>query len=168
MNKLSLVLAAAGLFGFAGGAASAAQLSPQDQSFVKQAAEGGLAEVQGGQLAEQKGATPAVKQLGQTLVADHTRLNDQLKQIAQQQNFTLPQSVDSEDRQEMQKMKKLSGTKFDKAFTKDEVGDHKEMIQKFEKEAKTTQDPALKQWAEAGIPVLQKHLRMAQQAESAG
>ncbi len=167
MRKLPFALAAATLIGLAAGAASAAQLSPQDEQFVKQAAQGGMGEVQAGQLAEEKGASPAVKQLGQTLVTDHTTMNNQLKQIAQQQGFTLPQSLDQEDQQDMQEMKKLSGAQFDKQFTKEEVEDHMKMIQALQKEAQNGQDSALRSFAQSGIPVMQKHLQMAQQAQSA-
>jgi putative membrane protein len=168
MRKLPLALAAAGLIGFAAGTAGAAQLSAQDQQFVKQAAQGGLEEIQSGQAAEQRGASPAVKQLGQTLVADHTMMDNQLKQIAQQQGFTLPQSLDQEQRQELQQMNKLSGAQFDKQFTDEQIEDHQKMIQLLQKEAQSTQDSALREFAQAGIPVMQKHLRMAQQAQSAG
>jgi putative membrane protein len=168
MRKLPLALAAASLIGFAAGAASAAQLSPQDEQFVKQAAQGGMEEIQSGQAAEQKGASPAVKQLGRTLVTDHTMMDDQLKRIAQQQGFTLPQSLDQEDRQELQQMNKLNGAEFDKQFTGEQIEDHTKMIQLLQKEAQTTQDPALRSFAQSGIPVMQKHLRMAQQAQSAG
>ena len=167
MRKFSIALAAAGLIGFAAGAASAAQLSQQDQNFVKQAAQGGLEEIQSGQMAEQKGASQAIKQLGQTLVTDHTMMNEQLKQIAQQQGFTLPQSLSQDDRQEMQQLRNASGQQFDRQFADEQIEDHQKMIQVLQKEAQTTQDPALREFAQSGIPVMQKHLQMAQQAKSA-
>jgi putative membrane protein len=167
MRKFSIALAAAGLIGFAAGTASAAQLSQQDQDFVKQAAQGGLEEIQSGQMAEQKGASQAIKQLGQTLVTDHTMMNEQLKQIAQQQGFTLPQSLSQDDRQEMQQLRNASGQQFDRQFADEQVEDHQKMIQVLQKEAQTTQDPALREFAQSGIPVMQKHLQMAQQAKSA-
>jgi putative membrane protein len=168
MRKFSIALAAAGLIGFAAGAASAAQLSQQDQNFVKQAAQGGLEEIQSGQMAEQKGASQAIKQLGQTLVTDHTMMNEQLKQIAQQQGFTLPQSLPQDDRQEMQQLRNLSGQQFDRQFADEQIEDHQKMIQALQKEAQTTQDQALRAFAQSGIPVMQKHLQMAEQAKGAG
>jgi putative membrane protein len=168
MRKLSIALAAASLIGFAAGTAGAAQLSEQDQDFVKQAAQGGIEEIQSGQMAEQKGASQAIKQLGQTLVSDHTMMNEQLKQIAQQQGFTLPQSLPQDDRQEMQQLRNLSGQQFDRQFADEQIEDHQKMIQALQKEAQTTQDPALRAFAQSGIPVMQKHLQMAEQAKSAG
>lgn len=168
MKKLSLALAAAGLLGFAAGSASAAQLSQQDETFVQKAAQTNLAEIQAGQMAEQKGTTSAVKQLGQTMVADHTTMNNELKQLAQQQGFSVPSSVPADEKQKQQQLQKLSGAQFDQQFAKEEVEDHRTAIQEFMKEAQTTQDPALRQFAQSGIPALQKHLQMAQQAQAGG
>ncbi len=167
MNKLSLALAAAGLLGFAAGA-SAAQLSQQDETFVKKAAQTNLAEIQAGQMAEEKGTTTAVKQLGQAMIADHTKMNDELKQLAQQQGFSVPNSVAADEKQEQQQLQKLSGAQFDQQFAKEEVEDHRTAIQEFMQEVQTTQDPALRQLAQSAVPVLQKHLQMAQHAEAAG
>jgi len=167
MHKIVVAFAAAGLIGL-GASASAAQLSQQDQSFMKKAAQGNLAEIQGGQLAAQHGTSSAIKQLGQTLATDHTQMNDQLTQLAQQQGVTLPTTTDSADKRQMRSVKKLSGRKFDQTFAKDEVADHQKTIKMFQQEAQNTKDTALHQWIESGIPVLQKHLQMAQQAETAG
>ena len=56
----------------------------QDKAFLHKAAAGGMAEIQLGQLAEQKGNSPEVKQFGQKMVEDHSRLNDQMKPLAEQ------------------------------------------------------------------------------------
>jgi putative membrane protein len=61
-----------------------AQISPQDERFVMDAAQTNIAEVDAGHMAVQKGTSPAIKQLGETLIADHARAEDQLRQIAQQ------------------------------------------------------------------------------------
>ncbi len=50
-----------------------------DSMFVKKAAQGGLAEVELGQLATQKAANEEVKKFGQRMVDDHSKANDQLK-----------------------------------------------------------------------------------------
>ncbi len=163
-RKLPVALAVVGLIGFAAGHASAAKLSQQDRTFMRQAAQGGLGEVQAGQLAQERGDSQAVKQLGQTLVTDHTRMNDQLMQIAQQHGVTLPRTTDSKDRSDAQALQKLSGPQFDRQFAQGQVQDHRTMIQKLQTEERTTKDPSLRQWAQAGIPVMQQHLQMAQQA----
>src|SRR4051794_36516517 len=66
----------------AGGGAS-------DQHFVMDAAKGGLAEVELGQLASQKASSDQVKQFAQRMVTDHGKANDELKSLAQSKQITL-------------------------------------------------------------------------------
>src|SRR5512132_3270594 len=61
-----------------------------DQMFVKKAAEGGMAEVDLGNVAKQNGSNDAVKQFGDRMVTDHGKANDELKSLAQQKSWTLP------------------------------------------------------------------------------
>src|SRR5690348_16339814 len=58
-----------------------------DHTFIMKAAEGGLAEVQLGKLAADKGSSEQVKQFGQKMVDDHGKANDELKTIAQGKNI---------------------------------------------------------------------------------
>src|SRR5437588_6359038 len=61
-----------------------------DKQFLKEAADGGLAEVELGQLASSKASSDEVKKFGQRMVEDHGKANDQLKQLAQSKNVDLP------------------------------------------------------------------------------
>lgn len=74
---------------------SSASTTAADTTFVKEAARGGLAEVELGQLAEQKGATEGVKKFGLRMVADHTKADDQLKQVAEKEHIDLPKEPDA-------------------------------------------------------------------------
>jgi hypothetical protein len=76
--------------GEVGGASS---LSSSDRNFIMKAAQGGMAEVELGQLASQRASDPQVKQFAERMVADHGKANDQLKQIASSKNVTLPTDV---------------------------------------------------------------------------
>src|SRR5467141_3454686 len=66
------------------------QLSAKDYRFVREAARGGMEEVQKGQLAQQKGANQSIKDFGQRMVTEHSKANDELKQIVSQKGATLP------------------------------------------------------------------------------
>jgi putative membrane protein len=137
-----------------------------DQSFANAAAQGGLAEVAAGQLAEQKAASPQVKQFGQTLVADHTESDAGLQQIAKQKKLTLPTEPSEDQKSEMQKLQGLSGSAFDRQFVQDQIKDHQEDIQMFEQEAATGKDGTLKAYSEKVLPVLRKHLQIAESLAS--
>ena len=161
MNKLIFaVIVAASL---APAAASAA--SQADKSFVTEAVQGNLAEIQMGQLAQQKGQSDAVKSYGQMLVSDHQANNEKAKQVASQLGVTPPTQPSAKQKSEYDKMSKLSGAAFDRQFAQMMVKDHKQDIAKFQREAKKTKDP-LGQYASDTLPVLKKHLEAAQKMES--
>jgi putative membrane protein len=164
MSKLPLGLLAASAFGVLAAAASAAQLSRQDQTFVEQATTGNLAEIQAGQMALTKGSSPEVKQLAQAMVADHSSAADQLSQIAQQNGLNLPTQPTAAQRADAQHLSTLNGPQFDEAFARHEVEDHQKVIAQFQAEVKSGRDPALKSFAQQTLPALQKHLRLAQAA----
>jgi putative membrane protein len=132
-----------------------------DKKFVKDAALGGLTEVELGKLAAQKGSSDAVKQFGQKLVDDHTKANDELKQIASTENIQVPDTLDSKHQSRVDKLSKLSGPSFDKAYIKDQVKDHEKDVKEFQSEAQGGSDPNVKQFASKTLPVLQQHLSMA-------
>ena len=133
-------------------------LNSADKAFAMKAAQGGLAEVQMGKLAADKGSSPDVKAFGQQMVDDHTKANDQLKSVAQQENMTLPATVNSKDQAEYDKLNGLSGAAFDKEYVRDMVKDHMMDVKEFEREANKGQDPAIKGFASQTLPVLQGHL----------
>ena len=89
----------------------------QDKMFLQKASEGGMAEVQLGQLAAQKGNSAEVKQFGQKMVEDHTRLNEQMKPIADTLGVNAPKHLNKVDQAEYDKLSSLSGDAFDTPST---------------------------------------------------
>ena len=140
---------------------TSARISP-DKMFMKKAAEGGLAEVQLGQLATQKASSDDVKKFGQRMVDDHTKANDQLKQVAAQENITLPTEPSAKDKATKERLEKLSGAEFDRAYMKDMVTDHQKDVADFARESKTGQDAAVKNFAQQTLPTLRSHLKEAE------
>ena len=130
------------------------------------AAQGGMAEVQLGQLAAQKASNPDVKAFGQRMVDDHTKANDQLKAVAQQENMTLPSTPDPKDQALYSKLQNMSGPEFDKVYMKAMVKDHQTDVKEFQKEADKGKDPQIKNFASQTLPTLQQHLSMAQSTEA--
>lgn len=161
MKKLATTCLAGGLFGLLTGQASAA-LSSADRTFAQQAAASSIGEVQAAQAAQQKAASPQVRQFASRIINDHTQANDQLQQIADQDNLTLPSQPDARDRSAMQRLSGLNGSEFDRSYAQQEVRDHQQAIALFQHEASSGHDPALKQFAQQTLPVLRQHLQMAQ------
>jgi len=143
-------------------------LSPADRKFLTSAAEGGLAEVQMGQLAQQKGTTPAIKNFGQELVTDHSKANSELQQVASSVGVTLPTQPNAQQKAQYDKLSKMSGAQFDHAFVNYQIKDHEKDIAEFQREAKTGSNPAVKNFAAQTVPALQKHLQTARQIAAGG
>jgi len=142
-------------------ASSTGKLAPADKQFIKKAAQGGLAEVQLGQLATEKADSPDVKQFGQKMVDDHSKANDQLKQVASNKGVTVPDKLSAKDAATKARLEKLSGKAFDRAYMRDMVMDHTKDVSEFRTEAKTAKDPDVKSFASQTLPTLQDHLKQA-------
>ncbi len=185
INAMTLVLCGASAFGVAASAQyrpaqspappSSAQTVPNpilsqndatppqqetDKEFLHKAAEGGMMEVQLGQLAADKATDPEVKAFGQKMVTDHSALNASMKPIAERMGVKVPDHLNRKDQGTYNKMNALSGTDFDKAYVKDMVMDHHQDLRAFGNEAKTVKDPELKAAVEHGHDVIKEHSEM--------
>jgi len=147
--------------------ASAGKLTGADKTFVEKAAIGGMAEVQLGNLAQQKAANDQVKQFAARMVTDHSKANDELKQIASAKGVQLPTSLDKKHQSDMERLQKMSGADFDKAYMSHMVDDHKTDVSDFKKEAGSGRDSDLKSFASKTLPTLEEHLKMAQTTNDA-
>ena len=134
-----------------------------DQAFVRKALEGGTAEVQLGQLAQQKSQSDDVKQFGQKMVADHTQLGDAMKPVAQQLGVKPPTEPSKKDRQLIARLETLSGPQFDEAYIQAMLKDHQQDLKEFQNEAQSAQNPNVKRVAQVGAGVISQHLQMIQQ-----
>jgi len=153
-------------FSFAQSSDQAGKVSAADKQFAMKAAQGGMAEVELGKLAADKGKSDDVKQFGQHMVDDHSKANDQLKSVAQQKNITLPTDLSAKDKALKNKLSGMSGDQFDKAYMAAMVKDHKTDIAEFQKEANSGKDSDIKNFASQTLPTLKDHLKMAQDANA--
>jgi putative membrane protein len=131
------------------------------KSFIKDAIEGDIAEVDVGKLAQEKGQSPGVKDFGAMLIKDHSEHKAKAEEVASQIGVEPPTSSSMTEKATYAKLKLLSGTSFDTAFAKAMVKDHQQDIKEFQKES-TKSDPAGK-LAQETLLVLHKHLEAAQQ-----
>jgi putative membrane protein len=139
-----------------------------DKKFTKEAAIGGLTEVELGKLAQQKASSDAVKQFAQKMVDDHSKAHEELKQVATKEGLEVPDAPDKKNQSRIDKLAKLSGPDFDKAYIKDQLKDHKQDVKKFEGESKNGTVPGVKDFATKTLPTLEQHLQMVKGLEKSG
>lgn len=136
-------------------------LNQQDQGFIRDAGIGGMAEVTLGKLAEQRAKADPVKDFARRMVQDHSKANDQLAALAKQHNIGMPKELDEEHRQVHDRLEKLSGAEFDRAYIESQVQDHQKTAQLFEWEINSGQNAQLKSFASETLPTILHHLEMA-------
>jgi putative membrane protein len=161
---LALMLSSGALF--AADKEARGQLTSSDYKFVTDATRGSMEEVQLGEVAKQKAGSPAVREFGEKMVTDHQKANDNLKQIVQKKGALVPTSLSHSETSRLDRLQKLSGAEFDKAYISDMVTDHKKDVKEFKKAAKNLSDPELKAFAENKLPIIQEHLRQAENLEA--
>lgn len=128
-----------------------------DEDFIREAASGGMMEVELGRYAQQNAQNPRVKQFGAMMVRNHSKANEELREIASGKNVTISDLEDSH-RRKMTDLQKKSGEDFDEAYIKEMVDDHEKDVDKFKKMAENGKDPDLKAFAAKTLPVLLMHL----------
>jgi putative membrane protein len=139
---------------------AAETVKPGDKDWAEKVAIDGMAEVQLGEMAEKKGG-PKVKDFGKHMVTDHGKANDELKAVATKNGVKLPTKIDAEHQAVVDKLSKLSGADFDKAYLDEMVAAHKKAIAALETETKESQSP-FKDWATKTLPTIKEHLKMAE------
>jgi putative membrane protein len=137
---------------------SMAPVDNDTKDFAKEAATGGMMEVQLGNIAQKNSANQSIKDFGQMMVTDHSKVNDELKDLASKKNVVLPSTVTEKQQKEIDNLSKKTGTDFDKAYVSMMVDDHKKDIDAFKKNGQKLKDPDFKNFIVATLPTLQKHL----------
>jgi putative membrane protein len=138
--------------------------SAWDEEWLMMSIQGDLFEIQGGKLAEQKGTTEKVRQLGATLVKDHTESLQEATELANKLGIPVPSEPSPTQQWELQVVATFSGTAFDRWYSDLEVKDHMQDIQEAQDEADKGCNPEIRDDAEDEIPMLEKHLHLAQEA----
>jgi putative membrane protein len=142
------------------------KLPRADEKFLKDAAGDNLAEVKLGELAEQHAASDSVKRFGKRMGTDHQKAYDELKQLAAQKGVVVPTTLDRTHQALHDRLAKLSGADFDRAYMKEMVKDHDKDVKEFQKEASSGKDPDLKSWASTTLSTLKEHQQQAKQVQA--
>jgi len=132
-----------------------------DATFLKTAIGINLAEIQLGQLAEQKSQNDQVRKYGAMLVKDHQASNQEATGLARQTNVTPPESPSREDQTAFQQLSSMSGKDFDASFLDHMIKGHKTAIDLFTDKSDDAKSDVTA-FAKKTLPDLKKHLQTAE------
>jgi putative membrane protein len=134
-------------------------ISGPDAKFAVEAANGGMAEVELGKLAQEMATNSQVKDFGKMMVKDHSMANVEMKELAKSKKITLPDSMGSEEQKLKAELAAKSGAEFDKAYVEAMVNDHKKDIATFEEARKKVKYPEMTALIDKALPMLKMHLK---------
>ena len=143
--------------------ASKTKVTAEDTQFMKDAAQSGMAEIKMGELASSNAESQQVKALAQKLVTDHSKVNEELKQLATKKSVMLPDAVTEQQKTMLQHLSSLKGSEFDSAFKQHAVENHQKSVDKFKATSEKAKDADIKAFAAKTLPALQLHLALAKQ-----
>ena len=137
------------------------RVSRSDRHFIQKAAGGGLAEVALGNMARERARDAQVRQFGERMVQDHTKANQELTTLAGTRGVGTPADSDRKHRRVMERLGKLQGAEFDRAYMEAMVEDHEDTVELFEEQSRDGDDAELKAFATKTLPALRDHLQQA-------
>lgn len=130
----------------------------KDAQFLVNASEMNLEEIQLGQLAQQKGSSTQVQELGKMMENAHAKSQSSLIALAKSKAITIPTSGTYEVKDSYKNLNEKSGNDFDKAYADMMVSEHKEAIDSFEEASKESVDGDIKNWAVTSLSDMRTHL----------
>jgi len=161
--KIQILLPGACLLALFPATGHAQTLSNADKQFMIMAAKTDMTEAHIGQMAENQANRPEVKDFAKALVQDHTDSYVHLNELAGKTGVSIPKGIDSGKDSNIQLLGHLKGATFDRTFERDEIASHRRALELFKREAAHAQNPDVKAYATSKIPVLEKHLHLAEE-----
>lgn len=137
-------------------------VSTLDQEFFRLAYQGNNAEIQTSQLALQRSQDPEIREYAQRMISEHTRANEELTRLANQQNLELPsERVDPLNRALAERLSQLSGAEFNQAYMTAQANAHLRTIALYRTELAQGQEDGLRTYASRVLPQVEQHYEMA-------
>lgn len=146
----------------AGSESTSTGLDEEGATFVKKATVGGLMEIAAAKIAIANSKSTEVKSFAEQMLADHSKANKELKQLAINKKIITPDSLPAEEQIHLNEMKKMSGSDFDKHYVAMMVNDHEKTVKLFE-QGKENKDADLKSWATNTLAVIEMHATKAKE-----
>jgi putative membrane protein len=138
------------------------------QQFLSQAARGNMVEIEAAQLALNTSQSSQVRQAAQQVLDDHRRAQQDAQRLASNLNHSLPNRPSEAQRQTLARLQGLQGANFDREFLATMESSHREQLNLFRTEGLAVNNQQVRNFAQNQIPILERHLQMAQQIRSQG
>jgi putative membrane protein len=135
-----------------------AQSRQMDQRFLGQVTQASLLNIAMGKMALEKSSNPAVKEFAKKMVADHERGLPIFKRVAERDGVTVDLQMDAKHKERLDKLAKLSGPEFDRAYIKDQLKAYQRMVSYYQSEADNSTESVATKMATNMLPAVQKHL----------
>lgn len=144
--------------------AAGEKLSSGDEKALKDMAQANINEVAAAKIALSKAQSSDVKAFAQKMVDDHGNALTKVMAVAEKKGVTLPTEPDAQHKAMADKLEKASGDDFDKMYMENAgTKDHKMVLSKLQSDAKNIKDPDVKALADEHTPVVEQHLKSAEQ-----
>jgi putative membrane protein len=145
----------------------AARLDGKDESFLKQAAQNGHAEVEASKLAQTKATQADVKSFAGKMVEEHQKASQELAALASSKGVKLPEGPSLMQKAKLKMLSGADGAKFDKRYAENfGVKAHEDTVKLFKNAAAGAKDADVKAFAQKTLPTLEQHLTMARSMEA--
>jgi len=125
-----------------------------------------LYEIKASENAALNATTPEVKKVANMMVEAHTKMNADVKKLADAKQVTLPTDLSDSQRKDVEKLTEKSGIDFDKSYISDMKSKHEDVCKMLEKISEKCEDPEMKSWATTTLPEVRSHLEMVNTTEA--
>lgn len=167
-GKLCVAIVVAGGMLSAGAGQAMAQTSKTanttDKQFVKISIETNNAEIAAAHLALKKSNSTDIDRFAHRMIRDHSELNAKMKPLASKIGVQVGDSeVTPQQEQLGAQLKSLQGKAFAQKYIEAMVHGHQQALQKIQDEISGGQDSAVKDAAKKAKPIIEDHLKLANQ-----
>lgn len=138
-----------------------------DETFVERAAMSNMAEIEMGELALTRGTDSLVVAFAESMVNDHTTAQDELANIADNDDdVDWPSNLDQEHQGIWETLSQLEGHRFDSAYIASQVTAHEKAVQLFQNGRDNGRNEDVRNYINKYLPKIEMHLEKADSIES--
>lgn len=142
------------------------KISNADSKLMRDMAQAHLLEIKLSALATAISANQPVRAFATTMLEDHQKAFDSLRMIAEKGGVILPGGVETEQAGNITKLAHMVSPEFDQSYMGQAgIAAHEQSQKLFEEASNRAEAPALKAYATKLVPVIRKHMKLAQRTK---